>query len=190
MNNIIEVIAAGPQGPQGEPSSGDPLLETRFSTLETSQVQVLAKHDDTESTETVVLWENFDSDDYTSLNGAITVNIDIPFAQLQAELHLEKSGGGTATLAVWTELSFDTVTWFLAAGSLRQVTVSNDSEGLFRVDLSTSDPLPAGASIRFVVTNTGGGTITIQPSTPLTVSKGVVSGKASKLTLLYRRPIV
>ena len=190
---VIEVIEPGPQGSQGPQgpvgtSDHEPMLTLLASSKLT---QVLTQHDGTILTEQVIDFGTSADANLSISGGVLTVLQDIDGFSAVIELNTEATGPGgqIANTVIWTEVSVDSgVTWVLSPDSLHITTTTDLSSGVTSLDVSANTVIPAGMQMRLVVTKTGNSstTITIKPADDIVTSRGIVSGVATKATMIYR----
>lgn len=111
-----------------------------------------------------------------SSDGAVqnTIGRDIGAIAGSLTFQLDKIGGGTPVLSVWSQRSADGVTWIDLAGGLRQEEVGGTNES-FSTKASFTGSWPSGEWIRFVCSTTTA--LTIKASS-LTKTSGTITGQS------------
>ena len=149
--------------------------------------QIIPTHDGTDGTELTIKFGNTSTATVDLTEGIFTILETVTEVIAIQEIHINRTGGGPVSeLAMWVESSADSgVTWDPQPDSLRQYLISNDGDGGVVTDFSIETPLAAGGKFRMRATNIGGGNLSIQAPTTLTIGAGSISGFAAKLTFLY-----
>ncbi|MCK5015447.1 MAG: hypothetical protein KAS32_00080 [Candidatus Peribacteraceae bacterium] len=150
------------------------------------ETQNIPEHDGLIGTEILISLDEIGTNKFWSATaGILTALKDANGLFSSIEFHVVKSGGGTADISFWIEISTDGgSTWVPSPSSLRERSFANDGDGVFAFGIGFNQPIAEGTKFRAKMTKGASGTISIEPPSDLVVSTGTADGPSARFELI------